>query len=84
MIMPKLINYNTGLAWNREDGYSDFCLCCGSSFIDKPNEKTRLVNRKGIAMALTKINGRNSKKTSFNVIETKNGPISVSIRKEPY
>jgi len=82
--MTKLINYRTGLQGG-DSYYNDFCDCCGSSLVKNISPTTKLHgNTKGIRMALGELPCTSTKKFEGAVVQTKNGPISLSIRVEPY
>jgi hypothetical protein len=65
--------------------YHMFCNCCGSLVVENPSEKTQMSrNTKGIKVAAGKFgtNGWVSKdgKKQVHVVETKNGPVSISLK----
>ena len=77
--------------WSREKGnhmsdvwnptWAMFAACCGANYVQESTEKTRVYTGKGIRVFAGHVGaGKNTAKSEYNHINTKNGPLTIAVR----
>ena len=71
-------------AWNPNGYEMMFCNCCGASYAETTTEKTRMYAGRGIKVFAGHVgSGKSTKKTQYEHIMTKAGPLTIAARIAP-
>lgn len=70
--------------WHNTRAYGMFAACCGANYVEETDEKTKVTTGKGIRVYAGHVGRGRSRtpKNEYKHINTKNGPLTVAIRKE--
>lgn len=70
--------------WHDTRAYNMFAACCGANYVEETDEKTKVTTGKGIRVYAGHVGRGRSRtpKNEYKHINTKNGPLTVAIRKE--